>query len=131
LLRLGFSPGGAVLCLLLVTGGMIMFALSDFLAAPWLGLPGMGAWMIAAQLGALQHLKNRQHGLDLFSEIFYAVGFDDRIDKMNGGIGSNVADIIDLQAERAKVESSRLVRDGTTGNETVVPAGADDSDGAV
>jgi hypothetical protein len=131
LLRLGFSPGGAVFCLLLVTGGMIMFALSDFLAAPWLGLPGMGAWMIAAQLGALQHLKNRQQGLDLFSEIFYAVGFDDRIDKMNGGIGSNVADIIDLQAERAKVEGGRLVRDGTTGRETVVPAGADDDDGAV
>jgi len=131
LLRLGFSPGGAVLCLLLVTAGMTLFALSDFLTAPWLGLPAMGAWMVAAQLGAIQHLKNRLRGLDLFSEIFYAVGFDDRVDKMTGGIGSNVADIIDLQAERAKVEGGRVVRDGTTGRETVVPATMDDdADGA-
>lgn len=131
LLRLGFSPGGAVLCLLLVTAGMILFSLSDFLSAPWLGLPAMGAWMIAAQLGALQHLKNRRHGLDLFSEIFYALGFDDRLDKVSG-IGEHVADIIDLQAERARVQNNRLIREATTGREAVVTAAAvEDPDDAV
>jgi len=132
LLRLGFSPGGAVLCLLLVTAGMILFTMSDFLSAPWLGLPAMGAWMVAAQLGALQHLKNRQHGLDLFSEIFYALGFDDRLDKV-GGVVHHVADIIDLQAERAKVEEGRVIREGTTGRGAVVTPGAttDEPDDAV
>ena len=73
LLRLGFSPRGAVLCLLLVTMGTILFALSDFLKLPWLGLPAMGAWMWAAQLGALRHFQNRQYGLDFFSEVSYAL----------------------------------------------------------
>ena len=87
--------------------------------------------MIAAQLGALQHLKNRRRGLDLFSEIFYAVGFDDRLDLFSG-VGHNVADIIDLQAERARVRNGRVIREGTTGHEAVVTAAAtDDTDDAV
>ena len=57
----------------------------------------------------------RQHGLDLFTEIFYAVGFDDRLEKIVGTVGRNVADVIDLQAERRRVaEKDRFVRDGTT-----------------
>lgn len=103
LLRLGFSPRGVVFCLLLVTAGAILFALSDYLGVAWLGLPAMGAWMWAAQLGALRHLHNRQQGVDLFSEIFYALGFNDSIDQLNSRAGQNVADVIDLQVERQKV----------------------------
>jgi len=116
LLRLGFTPGSAVVCLLLVTAGTILFSLSDFLDFAWLGLPAMGAWMLAAQLGALRHLQNRQRGLDLFTEIFYAAGFDDRLEKIIGTVGRNVADVIDLQAERRRVaREGRFMRDGTTG----------------
>lgn len=115
LLRLGFTPGNAVICLLLITAGTILFSLSDFLDLGWLGLPAMGVWMVAAQLGALRHMQNRQRGLDLFTEVFYAIGFDDRLEKIVGTVGRNVADVIDLQAERRRVANkNRFVRDGTT-----------------
>ncbi len=119
LLRLGFSPRGAVFTLLLVTAGTTLFALSDFLGLAWLGLPAMGMWMWAAQLGALRHLQNRRHGLDLFTELTYALGFDDRLDRMPGEVGGNVAEIIDLQAERQRVNRAQNARlDGTTGQES-------------
>jgi len=111
LLRLGFSPAGAVFCLLLVTVGTTLFALSDFLGIAWLGLPAMGAWMWAAQLGALRHLHNRQQGFDLFSELSYALGFNDRMDRLNNQGGQAVADIIDLQAERQKVAQNKAQQD--------------------
>ena len=122
LLRLGFSPRGAVFTLLLVTAGTTLFALSDFLGLAWLGLPAMGMWMWAAQLGALRHLQNRRHGLDLFTELTYALGFDDRLDRMQGKVGGNVAgnvaEIIDLQVERQRVARAQNVRlDGTTGQQ--------------
>lgn len=119
LLRLGFSPGGAVLTLLLVTTGTTLFALSDFLGQAWLGLPAMGMWMWAAQLGALRHLENRRQGLDLFTELTYALGFDDRLDRLQGRIDGNVAEIIDLQVERQRVARAQRVRlEGTSGLET-------------
>ncbi len=121
LLRLGFSPRGAVMHLLLVTAGTILFALSDYLDQAWLGLPALGAWMLAAQLGAMRHLQNRQRGLDLFSELSYALGFDDRLDIMTDQVGRNVADIIDLQAERQKAGyATELPREGTTDSRTMV-----------
>ncbi len=107
LLRLGFTPGGAVLCLLLVTMGTSLFALSDLLGVAWLGLPAMASWMWASQLGASRHLENRSKGIDLFSEIFYALGFYDNLKQLNSGTSQNVADIIDLQAERARVERNK------------------------
>jgi len=113
LLRLGFSPRGAVACLLLITAGMILFALSDFLNVAWLGLPAMGAWMWAAQLGALRHLHNRQRGLDLYTEISYALGFGDRMDPLADQMGQNVADVIDLQTERQRLRN-QVPREGTT-----------------
>lgn len=130
LLRLGFSPRGTVICLLLVSGGMILFALSDFLELAWLGLPAMGFWMWAAQLGALRHLHNRQHGLDLFTEISYALGLDDRLDQLAGHAGQNVADIIDLQSERQRLAGKPL-REGTTGGRAVFAdeMGEDPADG--
>lgn len=114
LLRLGFSPRGVVLCLLLVTSGTILFALSDYLRIAWLGLPAMGAWLWVAQLGGMHHLQNREQGIDLFSELSYALGFNDKMDSLNNQAGTNVADIIDLQAERHKVNRKRTL-DATTG----------------
>ncbi len=104
LVRLGLSPHAAVLCLLLITAGTTLFALSDFLQVPLLGLPAMAAWLWAAQLGAQQHLKNRQLGLDLFTELFYALGLHYRLDELTVLNGRHVADIIDLQAERQRVK---------------------------
>jgi len=116
LLRLGFSPRGVVLTLLLVTAGTTLFAMSDFLELAWLGLPAMGMWMWAAQLGALRHLQNRRHGLDLFTELSYALGFDDRLDRLEGKVDGDVAEIIDLQAERQRVVRAQHARlEGTTG----------------
>ncbi len=121
LLRLGFSPGGAVMYLLLVTAGSMLFALSDFLEVAWLGLPALGSWMLAGQLGAMRHLENRKRGVDLFSELSFALGFDDGLDLLTGEGGQNVADIIDLQAERQKAGLTRLLpRDGTTDSPAVV-----------
>lgn len=119
LLRLGFTPRATVLCLLLVTTGSILFAMSDFLGLAWLGLPAMGAWMWAAQLGALRHMQNRKNGLDLFTELFYALGIDDRLDKLTGLDDHHVADIIDIQAARQKMAPEGL-RDGTTDEGTEV-----------
>ncbi|MBD3221796.1 hypothetical protein GF314_11200 [bacterium] len=100
LVRLGFSPARAVATLLLVTAGSSLFALSDFLGLAWLGLPAMAAWMAAAQLGALQHLKNRGSGWDLFTELSYVLGFDDGVYIQSDLVGRRVAEIIDLQAAR-------------------------------
>jgi hypothetical protein len=99
LVRLGFSPSAAVLCLLLITAGTILFALSGVLQAAWLGLPAMGAWMWSAQLGALRHLENRKYGTDLFTEVRYALGLDARLEEATGLRGRHLAEIIDLQAQ--------------------------------
>ena len=111
------SPAAAVLCLLLITAGTILFSLSDFLDQGWLGLPAMVVWMWAAQLGAQRHMANRQHGLDLFTEVIYVLGFDDKLDQIRGNVGQDVADIIDLQSARRRVERT-VLRDGTTGTAT-------------
>ena len=75
---------------------------------------------------AQRHLENRKHGLDLFTELFYALGFDDRLDKLAGQVGQDVADIIDLQAERQKVARAKgILLEGTSGNETVVEESPD------
>lgn len=100
LVRLGFSPARAVCTLLLVSAGACLFALSDALNLAWLGLPAMAAWMAAAQLGALQHLRNRRSGWDLFSELLYALGFDDRLVERTVSGDRRVAEVIDLQAAR-------------------------------
>ena len=63
--------------------------------------------MWAAQLGALRHLHNRKQGIDLFSEISYALGLNDRIEVLASESPQNVADIIDLQAERQRVARQR------------------------
>lgn len=107
LLRLGFSPARAVCALLLVTAGSGLFALSDFLGLAWLGLPAMASWMGAAQLGASQHLKNRRAGWDLFSELSYALGFDDGVVDGSDLVDRGVAEVIDLQSARRSLPTVR------------------------
>lgn len=140
LVRLGFSPARAVATLLLVTAGCSLFALSDFTGIAWLGLPAMAAWMAAAQLGALQHLKNRGAGWDLFSELSYALGFDDGVQFQADLVGRRVAEIIDLQAARHPKASVQKVAGGdlnpvdesATAAQEVRPTGAGgDTDDAV
>lgn len=135
LLRLGLSPTRAVSVLLLVTAGAALFALSDFLEVAWLGLPGMAAWMGAAQLGALQHLKNRSSGWDLFSEISYALGFDDGLLERSDLVDRGVAEVIDLQAAMrtrpvAKQVGGRDLTLVTPPNDTdeLPPAASDEAD---
>jgi hypothetical protein len=121
LVRLGFSPAGAVLCLLLFTAGTTLFALSHVMDAAWLGLPALAAWLWAAQLGALRHFKNRRFGMDLFTEVRYALGLDAHLEDMPGLRGRNVAEIIDLQAERPRIAEKRR-RAGTTARVVEHPA---------
>jgi hypothetical protein len=102
-----------VLCLLLITAGTTLFALSDYLDRPWLGLPALAAWLWAAQLGAHQHLENRKLGLDLFTELSYALGLNFRLDDLFPLNGRQVADVIDLQSERQRVQTPYQPRPGT------------------
>ena len=122
LVRLGFSPARAVATLLLVTGGSGLFALSDFLAFAWLGLPAMAAWMGAAQLGALQHLRNRRAGWDLFSELSYALGLDGGLVDRAGLVERRVAEVIDLQAARRPL---RQIQRAAGGDLAIVSADED------
>jgi len=123
LVRLGFSPARAVATLLLVTGGSGLFALSDFLAFAWLGLPAMAAWMGAAQLGALQHLRNRRAGWDLFSELSYALGLDGGLVDRAGLVERRVAEVIDLQAARRPL---RQIQRAAGGDLAIVSADEDE-----
>ncbi len=119
LVRLGFTPARAVVTLLLVTAGSQLFALSDFLRQPWLGLPAMGACLTAAQLGAIQHLSNRRFGWDLFSELFYVLGLDDRLGGHGGFRGRRVAEVVELHADRQR--SAGTARAAAAGGAEVVP----------
>jgi UDP-GlcNAc:undecaprenyl-phosphate GlcNAc-1-phosphate transferase len=113
LVRLGFSTTAAVAVLLLLTAGTGVFALSDFLKAPWLGLPALGCWLWALTLGASQHRRNRLVGLDSFTEFVYVLGFDDRLEERLWANGRQVAEIVDLQAERARVERAMAAAAGS------------------
>ena len=104
LVRVGFSPRAAVAFLLLITAGTVLFALSDFLRAPWVGMPALGCWLFSLHLEATQHRRNRALGFDSFTEILYILGFDDRLEQRLGARGRRVAGIVDLQAERERVQ---------------------------
>ena len=127
LVRLGFSTTAAVAFLLLITAGTSVFALSDFLNAPWLGLPALGCWLWGMILGASQHRRNRRVGLDAFTEILYVLGFDDRLEERLWANGRQVAEIVDLQAERARVQRAMAAAAGSDvapAVELAAPAGA-------
>jgi len=102
LVRLGFPPLQAVMLLVLVTIASVLFALSDFLGQPWLGLPALAVSLVAAQVGAMRHLQNRRFGWDLFSELLYALGLDRRLESDQRLWSRHVAEIIELHAGRQK-----------------------------
>ena len=58
----------------------------------------------------MQHLSNRRFGWDLFSELFYALGLDDRLGGHSGLHGRRVAEVVELHADRQKI-----CRDGARG----------------
>ena len=59
-------------------------------------------------------------------ELLYALGFDDRLDKLAAHADGDVADIIDLQTERQRVvRAQEALREGTTGRRTLVEDGPD------
>ncbi len=104
LVRVGFSPRAAVAFLLLITAGTVLFALSDFLRVPWVGMPALGCWLFSLHLEATQHRRNRVLGFDSLTEILYIFGFDDRLEQRLGAPRRRVAGIVDLQAERERVQ---------------------------
>ncbi len=121
LVRTGFSPRGAVALLLLVTAGTALFAVSDYLRVPWLGLPALACWLVGLHLEATQHRRNRAQGYDSFTEILYILGFDDRLDQRLWARGRRVAEVVDLQAERERVARSLAMAAGA--EEPRAPAG--------
>ncbi len=115
LVRVGFSTTSAVLFLLLVTAGAILFALSDFLKAPWLGLPALASWLWSLQLAAMQMRRQRRGlHLDSFSDAVYILGFDDRLDGRLRQTERRLVEIIDLQSQRERVEQQMAAASGGT-----------------
>ena len=106
LVRVGFQPGSAVRFLLLITAGSILFALSDFVGAPWLGLPAMATWMCAIHTWARHRQRSTVSRLDFFSEMLFVLGIDDQGDAGSMFREHQVAEIIDIQAERDRVEEA-------------------------
>lgn len=115
LVRVGFSPRAAVAFLLLITAGTVLFALSDFLRVPWVGMPALGCWLFSLHLEATQHRRNRALGFDSFTEILYILGFDDRLELRLGARRRRVAGIVDLQAERERVQRTLVAAAAAAG----------------
>lgn len=115
LVRLGFSTSSAVGFLLLVTAGTVLFAMSDFLARAWLGLPGLACWLWGLHLCVTQHRRNRRLGIDSFTEVLYILGLDDRLERRLWAHGRRVAEIVDLQAERQRVGQTLAAAVGAGG----------------
>lgn len=111
LIRLGFTPGAAVRLLLVVTMGSSLFALSDVLGKPWLGLPALACWLWPVQIwGSRRNRQRSSLSMDFFSEVLFALGLEDSARHLPES-NKQVAEIIDIQAER----------NGTNGNnETIV-----------
>ncbi len=105
LVRLGFQPSAAVRLLLLITAGSIMFGLSDFLDQAWLGLPALACWLWPIKIwGDRRRHEASGPSLDFFSELFFVLGLDDQVEDSFRRRRRQVAEIIDIQVERQKVE---------------------------
>ncbi len=119
LVRLGFAPPTAVVILLLITTGAVLFALSDFVDLPWLGLPALATWLLPIHLWGSRRRDSRSQ-LDFFSEMLFAMGLDDRAISTARVPETQVAEIIDIQAERRKVEHALAAMAGGGGTAAVV-----------
>ncbi len=104
LVRIGFQPADAVRFLLLITAGSILFALSDFLEAMWLGLPALACWLIAIPFWAGSRRRSDSSKMDFFSELLFVLGLDDQSTVGYGMPERQVAEIIDIQVERRRLD---------------------------
>jgi len=108
LVRLGFPPRTTVTILMLVTCGSVLFALSDQLSAAWLGLPALACWLWPLRIWSNRRRREEDGpGADFFTELLFVVGLDDKAELVARTERRQVAEIIDLQAERRRV--SRLM----------------------
>jgi UDP-GlcNAc:undecaprenyl-phosphate/decaprenyl-phosphate GlcNAc-1-phosphate transferase len=113
LIRLGFRSKTTVYFLLLLTLGSTLIALSDFVSIPWLGLPALGCWLAMLFLWtAKRKTVSNAVKLDFFSELKFVMGFDDGASAPTSE-HSQVAEIIDLQVEREKVERVMAATSGS------------------
>jgi len=104
LVRLGFRPSTTVALLMLVTVGAVLFALSDFLHLAWLGLPALGCWLWPLRMWANRRRQDLGAGqLDFFTELLFVAGLDDPSEREGARETRQVAEIIDIQAERERV----------------------------
>lgn len=104
LVRLGFQPASTVKLLLLITAGSVLFALSDSLSIPWLGLPALACWLWPVQIwGDRRRREDTTPALDFFSELLFVLGLDDKLEDAFHRRRRQVAEIIDIQVERRKV----------------------------
>jgi len=103
LVRLGFKPASTVRLLLLITAGSVLFALSDSLSIPWLGMPALACWLWPVQIWGERRRRDSEPALDFFSELLFVLGLDDKVEDTFHRRRRQVAEIIDIQAERSRV----------------------------
>ena len=104
LIRLGFRSTTTVYFLLLLTVGSSLIALSGFIGVPWLGLPTLGCWLAMFFLWTAKRKNvDSEKSMDFFSELKFIMGLDDGASAPRP-THTHVAEIIDLQVEREKVE---------------------------
>ncbi len=121
LVRLGFAPRTTVTILMLVTCGSVLFALSDQINAAWLGLPALACWLWPLRIWANRRRREgNELTLDFFTEMLFVVGLDDKAEIVASTQSREVAEIIDLQAERSRV--ARIMAAAAGGNGPAVSA---------
>ena len=127
LVRLGFQPTSTVKLLLSITAGSVLFALSDSLSSPWLGLPALACWLWPVQIwGDRRRREDVKPALDFFSELLFVLGLDDKVEDTFHRRRRQVAEIIDIQAERRRVPRvvSAAAAAGAAGADEIVEDGA-------
>jgi len=113
LVRLGFQPAATVYMLLLVTAGSLLFALSDHLGQPWLGLPALAFWLWPVIAWSVhRHREGAGHVQDFYSEVQFVLGFGDQVDPFQPQRRGEVAEIINLQDERERVRRVKAAQAG-------------------
>lgn len=123
LVRLGFRPSTTVLLLTLISIGTVLFALSDFLHLAWLGLPALGCWLWPLRIWANRRREDLGAGqMDFFSEMLFVAGLGDLADGTARSESQQVAEIIDIQAERERVAGIVAAAGGQGGHAAVDPS---------